>query len=296
MDTNTGAVGVIGFGVMGSHMARNLAAKGHRVLGSSRTPSKVIEQKIHGVSPCTLEELARSCSCVLLSVTDGRAVQSILFGDSAEGAEGLSTLLAPGSLVINTTTIAPSEAADFDHRLSARDIYCVDAPVTGGDVGARNATLTIMCGGHEEAINRALPFLHCIGSKIVRVGPPGFGQRMKAVNQVGVALGIVAMTEALVLAEQQGISPDVALDILQGGAAGSWAFSNYAPRLLSNDLKPGFSAAHMLKDLKIAATEMPKSQILPGTETALRLFEKLVQRGKELGNHALIEIYRDTQI
>jgi 3-hydroxyisobutyrate dehydrogenase len=212
----------------------------------------------------------------------------VLFDDQ----KGLAHLLEAGSLIIDTTTIAPSEARELERRSHALDLQFVDAPVTGGDVGARNATLTIMCGGDDAAFKRALPLLTCMGKNIRHMGTPGSGQTMKAINQVAVALGIVAMTEAMLLAEQKRIDPTCALEILQGGAAGSWALSNYAPRLLAGDVKPGFSAAHMLKDLKIALAEVDSACRLLGTETAAQLFEQLAAIPEDLGNHALIRAYR----
>jgi 3-hydroxyisobutyrate dehydrogenase len=148
-----------------------------------------------------------------------------------------------------------------------------------------------MCGGSAEAIATARPVLECIGSKIVHVGLVGAGQRTKAVNQIAVAIGIVAMTEALHFAQAQGLDVAKTLDILQGGAAGSWALSNYAPRILDGNLLPGFSASHMLKDLKIALSEALPLCNLPGTQTATKLFEQLVEKHPHLGNHALIKAY-----
>lgn len=287
MRTDSLSIGVIGFGIMGSSMAKNLAKHGHRVLGFSRTQSKVTALTEDGVISASLEEIARNCRHLLLSLTDGSSVDSLLFGEN-----GAAPFLAPGTLIIDTTTIAPCEAYAIGQRCDDLGLHFVDAPVTGGDVGARNATLTVMCGGRQDYFEQALPILQCIGQKIVYIGPSGAGQRMKAVNQIGVALGIVAMTEALVFAEHTGIDRSKALDILQGGAAGSWALSNYAPRLLNGDLQPGFSAAHMLKDLRIALQEIKGTCDLPGTETATALFEKLITLHQGLGNHALVKAYK----
>jgi 3-hydroxyisobutyrate dehydrogenase len=288
MDTSLPTVGVIGFGVMGSSMARNLAKHGHTVLGFSRTPRKVEALATDGIRSVSLREIGQLCSHVILSLTDGASVRSVLFDEYG----GLAPLLKAGSLVIDTTTIAPTEARELEGRCAALGLHFVDAPVTGGDVGARNATLTIMCGGDKGGFEQALPLLTCIGKNIRHMGASGSGQTMKAINQVAVALGIVAMTEAMLLAEQKGIDPTCALEILQGGAAGSWALSNYAPRLLAGDLKPGFSAAHMLKDLKIALAEVDCACRLLGTETATTLFEQLAAIPEDLGNHALIRAYR----
>jgi 3-hydroxyisobutyrate dehydrogenase len=280
------SIGVIGFGVMGSSMARNLSRSGHRVLGYSRTQAKVAETADAGVISSTPEEIARECSVILTAVSDGSAVEEVLFG-----SRGVAPLLVTDSLIIDTSTTAPSEAETLHARCKEARLLFVDAPVTGGDTGARNATLTIMCGGDRAAVERAQPILHTIGKKVIYLGPPGAGQRMKAANQIAVGIGIVAMTEALLFARGQGIEISTALEILQGGAAGSWAFSNYAPRIITGDLKPGFAAVHMLKDLKIALSERPDLLHLPGTETTIQLFEELVEKHPGLGNHALVKAY-----
>lgn len=273
---------------MGRGMAMNLARHGHTVLCYSRSPHKVQALVSSGVKPASLDEIARRCDTIILSVTDGGAVHSLLFGE-----QGLAPKLARGSLVIDTTTIAPSEAIEAHEKAAECGVEYLDAPVTGGDIGAKNGTLTIMCGGTVEAYTRAVPLLECMGAKIVRVGGSGFGQRLKAVNQVAVALGIVAMTEAIIFSESQGIDPAFAIETIQGGAAGSWALSNYAPRIFRGELGPGFSAEHMLKDLRIALAEVQERCHLPGTELSADLFERLTKISSGLGNHALVKAYRD---
>ena len=279
-------IGVIGFGIMGSSMARNLAQRGHTVLGYSRSPHKVDAVASEGITRASLDQIGDQCDTILLSLTDGAAVHSLLFGEQA-----LLGRVKRGSIVIDTTTIAPSEAVAALERCVAYGVEFLDAPVTGGDIGARNGTLTVMCGGSDGTYARALPILECIGKSIVHVGGPGFGQRLKAVNQVAVALGIVAMTEAIVFSESQGIDPAFAIQTIQGGAAGSWALSNYAPRIFNGDLAPGFSAEHMLKDLRIALSEAQKRCDLPGTKLSAELFEKLTKLSSGFGNHALREVY-----
>lgn len=211
MMNGSSPIGVIGFGVMGSSMALNLAKSGLPVLGYSRTASKVTALEHTGITLSSPDEIAQLCDVVLLSVSDGPAVQEILFG-----AYGIAPKLARGALIIDTTTNAPSEALSFATKCRELGLDLLDAPVTGGDVGARNATLTIMCGGPEETFQRALPFLNRIGKRVVLMGPSGSGQMMKAVNQVAVGLSIVAMTEALLLAERRGLNTAQALEILQG--------------------------------------------------------------------------------
>ena len=287
MSNITHPIGVIGFGVMGASMARNLAKSGHAVLGYSRTLSKVKALEPDGITVSSPEDIASQCQVVLLSLIDGRSVKEVLFGP-----HGIAPRMAAGSLIIDTTTIAPDEAKQLAGRCSALGLHFIDAPVTGGDVGARNGTLAIMCGGSAEDFEGALPILNCIGKKILHMGPSGAGQAMKAVNQVAIGLGIVAMTESLLLAEKLGLPLPAALEVLQGGSAGSWALSNYAPRLLAGDLKPGFDAAHMLKDLKIALKTASGACAMPGTETTTELFERLVALRPGMGNHALIEAYK----
>lgn len=294
MEKRSHQIGVLGFGIMGASMARNLTKHGHTVYGFSRTQSKVVALEQDGIRPATLETIGASCSIIVLSLTDGAAVKEVLFGDS-ESSSGLATFLAPDSLIIDTTTISPQETLEIAERCKSLGLSFVDSPVTGGDVGARNATLTCMCGGDEQSIARAREILSCIGSKIVHVGPVGSGQTMKAVNQVAVALGIAAMTEALVFAESKGLNPALTLEVLQSGAAGSWALSNYAPRLMQGDTKPGFSATHMLKDLSIALSEIRPPLRLATTETVTQLFQRLVQTHPHVGNHALIMAYKEGQ-
>lgn len=272
-------------------MAANLATRGFSVTGYSRTLSKVERLAAKGIIPAaSLEELGKSSDAIMLSVSDGAAVRDVLFGPQA-----LTAALKPGTLIIDTSTISPAETIDIAARCSALGLDFVDAPVTGGDIGARNATLTVMVGASHSAFARAVPLLEAIGKKIAHMGEVGSGQKTKAVNQVCVALSVVAMTEGLRFAELNGLDLAKTLDVISSGAAGSWSLSNYAPRILKNDLAPGFSAEHMLKDLRIAISELPKGMVLPGLEQAKELFEQLTELGPAtFGNHALIEVYRKT--
>ena len=162
MKDSVTSIGIIGFGIMGASMARNLAKRGYKVFGSSRTLSKVAALRNEGVAPSTPSEIALSCPIVLLSLSDGKSVNDVLFGD-----EGIAPQMPKDSLIIDTTTISPNEAAQLAIRCADLDLHFVDAPVTGGDIGAQNATLTIMCGGAPESFELAQPILRCIGKKIV---------------------------------------------------------------------------------------------------------------------------------
>jgi 3-hydroxyisobutyrate dehydrogenase len=289
---NPKAIGVIGFGIMGAEMAVNLAKNGYTVFGYSRTQAKVGAKASHGIISASLETIASSCQTVLLALTDGSTVSSVLFEQQpiSNLETGLAPALARGALIIDTTTIAPKESRVIFTQCKELGLDFVDSPVSGGDIGARNGTLTCMVGAEERAWIRAQAILKSIGSNIVHVGPPCSGQKMKAINQVAVALGIVAMTEALSLTDELGIDRNLMLEVLQGGAAGSWALANYAPRIINGDLAPGFKASHMLKDLRIALSERGNTS-LPATQAVTEFFERLVDKYPELGNHALCQLY-----
>jgi 3-hydroxyisobutyrate dehydrogenase len=262
------SVGVIGFGIMGASMAKNLARQGFTVYGYSRSKAKVEACAEAGIVPvASPAELGSKVQAVLLAVTDGAAVADVLLGENS-----VATTLKQGALIIDTSTIAASEALEIGRECSKRSLRFIDAPVTGGDAGARNATLTIMVGGTKEDLHDAQPILSSIGSKIIHVGPLGSGQRTKSVNQIAVGIAIVAMTEAMTFAQAQDLNLQTTLDILQGGAAGSWALSNYAPRILRGDLAPGFAASHMLKDLRIASDRAGAGKELRVLELTIKLF------------------------
>lgn len=290
---NQKTIGVIGFGIMGAQMAVNLAKKGYTVFGYSRTQDKVEEKASEGIISASLETIAESCETVLLALTDGPTVSSILFEPQSNSnlLTGLASALPSGSLIIDTTTIAPQESLAIYTQCKELGVHFVDSPVSGGDIGAKNGTLTCMVGGEATAWRRAHVILSSVGKNIIHVGPPGSGQKMKAINQVAVALGIVAMTEALLLADELAIDRNLTIEVLQGGAAGSWALANYAPRIVEGDLAPGFKASHMLKDLRIALSEKGEAS-LPATQAVTALFEKLVAQYPELGNHALCKAYQ----
>ena len=291
---NTTPIGVIGFGIMGASMASNLVGKGFTVYGYSRTQEKVEALASKGIRPTSLEAIAESCSTVLLALTDGASVSSVLFEQQPHSnlTAGLAPALSKDSLVIDTTTIATQESLAIYEKCKDIGISFVDSPVSGGDIGAKNGTLTCMCGGERAAWKHARGILSAIGKDVIYVGAPSSGQKMKAINQVAVALGIVAMTEALALADELSIDRTLMLEVLQGGAAGSWALAHYAPRILNGDLAPGFKASHMLKDLRIALNECGEAN-LPATQAVTRMFERLVAEYPELGNHALCKLYSE---
>ena len=174
----------------------------------------------------------------------------------------------------------------------------IDAPVSGGDVGAREGTLTIMAGGDQNHFDMAKPLFEAVGKNIFYTGESGTGQLTKCVNQVVVASTVAAMTEGLVFAKASGLNPGKTLEIISGGAAGSWSLDNYGPRVLRGDLAPGFDAKHMLKDIDFALEEARGLNVsLPGSECIRGLFDqlckKMEQEGSVVGNHGLIRLYEN---
>lgn len=218
------------------------------------------------------------------------------------GPEGLIAMAAPGTILIDMTTSSPGLAERIAREGRRKDIACLDCPVSGGDVGARNAALVIMagCGGGDDApggdrrtFERVEPILRLMGRSITLLGPAGSGQRCKLANQVAVAVGMVAWCEALAHARAGGLDPAVVQGVIAGGAAGSWALSHLAPRALAGDMAPGFLVRHLVKDIRIALETARETGLhLPGLETAARLYEALEQAGHGLdGTQSLLGVY-----
>ncbi len=269
-------IGFLGLGTMGAAMAANLARAGFAVTAWNRTSGRAPELDDLGIergsSPA---EVARSADIVVICVSDTPDVEAVLFGDGglAEGAR-------PGTLVIDCSTIAPSDTRDFAGRLERQDVALVDAPVSGGSEGAQKGTLTIFCGGEAAAVERARPVLAAIGKTITHVGPSGAGQAVKAVNQVILAGTYLGVAEGIVLAIKAGLDVEQVVEALGGGAAQSWVLANRSARMRANDYPLGFKVALHRKDLAIAlgmAREMGAD--LPVTELAADLETELIAGG-----------------
>ena len=284
----TKRIGFIGLGIMGQGMAANLLKQDLTVTVWNRTPAACESLVTKGATHAEcLSDLAEASDIVFVCVTNGAAVLDVLFSE-----HGLLSGAHKPALVIDCSTIAPAEAMSIAERL-APDTEYLDAPVSGGDTGAREGTLSIMVGGKKPVFEKALPYLMALGNTVSYTGPSGNGQRTKCVNQMMVALTVTAMTEGLAFAAQSGLDLQTTLDVVSAGAAGSWSLSNYAPRLLSGDRAPGFYAADMLKDLRIALQEASDLSLsVPGTALCAELYTALLSSGEtELGNHALISLY-----
>ena len=292
MSPVSSAVTFIGTGIMGSRMAEHLIANGHSLHVHNRTRKKAeVLLKKGAVWHDTPESAAAASDTVITMLGLPSDVEQVYFGQA--GAEGVLAASKPGSLLIDMTTSSPRLAERISHAAEERGIETLDAPVSGGDVGAREASLVIMVGGRQEAFDRAVPLFEQLGKSITLLGPAGNGQRCKLVNQIAVAVGMVAWCEALAVAKAAGLDPSVAQGVTSGGAAGSWGLSNLAPRALNEDFKPGFLVRHLVKDILLAREEADRYGVcLPGLEVAWKLYGSLEKTGfGEEGTQVLFRSY-----
>jgi len=208
---------------------------------------------------------------------------------------GVLAGMKSGSTLIDCTTSSPELAVTIFEAGKAKGIHALDAPVSGGDIGARNATLSIMCGGTEGTFQTTLPVLQVLGKNINHMGGPGCGQATKATNQVLIASGMIALCEGLMFASASGLDLEKTIEAVASGAAGSWSLSNYGPRILKGDFKPGFFVDHYIKDLDIVLSECRRMDLkLPGMELATNLYKQLrdeQEKGGEMGTQALIKVF-----
>lgn len=278
-------VGFVGIGIMGSGMVRNLISAGHHPTIWNRTAAKA--QAIEGpLIADTPAAVGASASTTVICVSDTADVEEVVFG-----TQGVASGLAPGSLIVDCSTISPSATREFAARLADRDIAWVDAPVSGGSEGAAKGTLSIMVGGTNEDVARAMPLFEAMGSTITHVGELGAGQTVKIVNQILVVVNQLAVSEALLMAEAAGVDLEATLAAVTGGAAGSWMLANRGPQMINRDWSPGFTIDLQQKDLRLvldAADEMGVP--IPGTALVFQLYRTLQQQGLGgEGNHALVK-------
>jgi len=269
-------VGFAGLGTMGILMAANLARAGFALTVWNRTSGRADELRTLGVeeaaSPATL---ARQCDVVVTCLTDSPQVEAVLFG-----RDGLVEGLAAGTLVVDCSTISPTRAVDFEARLAARDVSMIDAPVSGGTEGARLGTLTIMVGGDGPDVLRATPVLSAMGTSVNHLGPIGSGQWAKAINQVILAGTYLAVAEGVTLGLRAGLDVEKIVEVLSGGAAGSWVLANRSGRMIDDSYPLGFKISLHRKDLAIAldlAREV--GAVLSVTAMAATLEDGLIAQG-----------------
>lgn len=280
-------VGFIGLGIMGAPMAANLLRAGFDVTVWNRSPSRtapLLEAGANGAdSPA---DVAAASEVTLSCVTNSGDVEEVALGPGGviEGAK-------PGSVYIDCSTIAPETARKVAAALAKRSVAMLDAPVSGGDIGAQAGTLAIMVGGEEETFERCLPVLQAMGKTIVHVGPSGAGQVVKLCNQIAGALNLLAAAEAIGLARRAGVDPNRMLEVVSAGAAGSWMLSNLAPRAVRGDYAPGFMVDLMQKDLRLVLDAANETHTpLPGAALVSQLFQSIQAEGRGTdGTQALVD-------
>jgi 3-hydroxyisobutyrate dehydrogenase len=270
------SVAFLGLGTMGAAMAANLARAGFAVTVWNRTPDRARDLIDLGVTEAaTAADAASRADIVVLCVSDTPDVEAVLFGP-----DGVVAGAQPGTLIIDCSTIAPSGSWDFAARLREHDLRMIDAPVSGGSEGARNATLTIFVGGDERDVEHARPVLSALGRTITHVGPIGAGQAVKAVNQVILAGTYLGVAEGIVLAIKAGLDVEQVVGALGGGAAQSWVLANRSGRMLDNDYPLGFKVSLHRKDLAIALELAAQlGAALPVSALAAQLESGLIARG-----------------
>lgn len=286
---NQPSVGFIGTGVMGASMARHLLDGGYPLYVFNRTRSRAEPLLSAGAAWCnTPAEIAQRASVILTIVGTPADVSSVYLGPA-----GLIQNAAPGTLLIDMTTSDPELSAQIAERAREQSMDALDAPVSGGDIGARNATLSIMVGGDRAAYERALPVLEKLGKTIVYQGAAGSGQYTKLCNQIAIAATMLSVCESMAFAKAAGLDASRVLESITTGAANSWPLSQLMPRALRGDFEPGFSVKHFTKDLAIALGCAERLRIeLPGLALAKRLYDELAESGAaEKGTQVLLRRY-----
>nr|WP_263328201.1 NAD(P)-dependent oxidoreductase [Neobacillus sp. Marseille-Q6967] len=283
-------IGFIGTGVMGKSMASHLMEAGFPLIVYTRSKEKAEELLKKGAewaeSP---KDLAARANVIFTMVGYPADVEKIYLDD-----DGLIQNVKEGSYLIDMTTSAPSLAVKIFEEARRRGINAIDAPVSGGDVGAREARLSIMAGGHEDDFEVVKPLLEKLGTNIVYQGEAGAGQHTKMCNQIAIASNMMGVCEAIIYAENAGLNPEKVLKSITTGAAGSWSLSNLAPRMLKGDFEPGFYIKHFIKDMKIALDEAEKMNMeVPGLSLAKSLYDLLAEKGEEnSGTQALYKYWK----
>jgi 2-hydroxy-3-oxopropionate reductase len=281
-------VGVIGLGLMGKPMARNLLRSGFSVTVFNRSQPAIDELAAEGaIAAQSPRELASGCEVVITMLPDGPDVEAVLQGESGVLAGAL-----PGTILIDMSTISPKVATDLAAQAESRGIAMLDAPVSGGDVGAQNATLSIMVGGDPAAFERARPVFEALGKTITYCGPGGSGQIVKACNQLVVAIMIEAVSEAFVFGGKLGVDPQTILTVLSGGLAQNRVMDLRGPTMIAHQFAPGGKAKFHSKDLRIILEMARENHIaLPATATVDMLFNALLAAdGGDLDHSALITV------
>ncbi|WP_368251953.1 NAD(P)-dependent oxidoreductase [Enterococcus sp. 2201sp1_2201st1_B8_2201SCRN_220225] len=284
-------IGFIGIGVMGHAIVSHLQNAGHTLHVYNRTKAKADDLVARGaVWQETPQKVAAASEIIFTMVGYPTDVEEVYYGPV-----GIFQSDVSGKTLVDLTTSTPSLAEKIATTAKEKGAVSLDAPVSGGDLGAKNATLTIMVGGEEETFNQLRPLFEIIGKRYTLHGGPGKGQHTKMANQIMIAGTMTGMTEMLVYSKAAGLNQPKVIETLAGGSASNWSMENYGPRILKADYSPGFFVKHFIKDLKIALDEAEKMELdLPATRLAKELYEKLADKGFENeGTQALIKLWWD---
>ena len=284
-------IGFVGIGVMGRSMAGHLLTAGYSVHVFNRTKEKAQALLDQGaVWQDSAGDVAAAVDVVITIVGFPQDVEAVYLGDG-----GIVDRAKSGATVIDMTTSSPDLAVRIYESAKAKGITAIDAPVSGGDIGAREARLSIMVGGDSEAFEKVKPIFEVMGKNIVLQGGAGAGQHTKMANQVAIASGMMSICEAMAYAKKSGLDPETVLKSIGSGAAGSWSLTNLAPRILKGDYAPGFFVKHFLKDMRIAIESAENMKLeLPGLALAKQLYDKLAASGGENdGTQALFKLYEE---
>lgn len=288
----------LGLGVMGVPMTVNLARSQYSIKAWNRTSNQEIIEIVRqsGANVVnTIAEAVTNADIIFTCLGDVPDVEEVIFSQ-----EGVIKSAQPHSLIVDFSTIGVKGAEKIARQLETYQIRFMDAPVSGGDIGAKNGTLTIMVGGNKADFEQCLPYLQLVGKNITYCGDIGSGQAVKLCNQVLASLHMVAICEALQLAQQQGIDPNLIVQVCSTGAAGSWALSNLAPKIMAEDYQPGFMIKHILKDLRLVRETLSQENCLPGVNLAQHLFQITADleagKGYNEGTQAMIKAYINSEL
>lgn len=281
-------VGYIGLGLMGKSIARNILKAGFPLVVHNRSRAAVEELAAEGaLAANSPREVAEQVDVVFTNLPDTPDVEQVVLGK-----EGILEGAHEGLIYVDNSTIKPASARRIAERLAEKGVYALDAPVSGGDIGARNGTLTIMVGGDASALEKVMPVFKAMGKTVTHVGEAGAGQVAKAANQIMVAAQMVAMGELLVFAKKAGVDPRKVVEAIKGGAAQCWTLDVKPPRLFEGNRQPGFKAHMQLKDLKIILETAQEYDIpVSGTAANAALFQQMIDLGMgELDNSAVVGV------
>ena len=281
-------VGYIGLGLMGKSIARNMLKAGFSVVVHNRSRAAVNELVAEGaIAANSAAEVAGQVDVVFTNLPDSPDVEKVVLGPG-----GIIETAQAGLVYVDNSTIKPATARMIAVKLAEKGVYALDAPVSGGDIGAKNGTLTIMVGGNADALEKAMPVLMAMGKTVTHVGKAGAGQVAKAANQIMVAAQMVAMGELLIFSQKAGVDPQKVVEAIKGGAAQCWSLDVKPARLFAGNRGPGFKAYMQAKDLNIVLETAREYGVpLPATAENAQLFNAMLQMGMgELDNSAVVGV------